>query len=456
MSRRLGGAGNRGVALLLCAAALAATAARGKLSACDLFGDEDPSACAGGGGGGGDAAAGAARFAWGQDDAWPDECATDDALAAFAERVAAHAAARRPPGDVAVTRAARWRAAVEARDATDGSPRGETLDWTPVAAADAALFSSTPGRCPLERREAAALTAATFAADFEGPALPFILTGLGAADDPDAAAFGRLRSVLRRAVLLYCFGHVPIELRQTLFPSVGQRARNNFRTPFGRYASEWMRRRTLGEKNSAGRYLFADYDAGMDPRWERLLRLHPGPKRFLHHQGSTGTGTATATGHDRDDGGDEGPLHLSLGVGAPNTGVPFHAHRAVWAQQLFGAKRWLLAPPGPRPPNATRERTSLQWATDVLPALPDGKFQAVVATATVPASSIGPAVAPTTATVEVPVYDCTVGPGEALYLPDQWHHATVNLGDAVVLSTFHATAPGSCGVPWLRRETPPE
>jgi len=38
----------------------------------------------------------------------------------------------------------------------------------------------------------------------------------------------------------------------------------------------------------------------------------------------------------------------------------------------------------------------------------------------------------------------------------QWHHATVNLGDAVVLSTFHATAPGSCGVPWLRRETPPE
>ena len=46
--------------------------------------------------------------------------------------------------------------------------------------------------------------------------------------------------------------------------------------------------------------------------------------------------------------------------------------------------------------------------------------------------------------------DCTLTPGEVLFVPDQWWHSTLNIGQTVFISTFLDTA----HVPQLvRRET---
>lgn len=37
---------------------------------------------------------------------------------------------------------------------------------------------------------------------------------------------------------------------------------------------------------------------------------------------------------------------------------------------------------------------------------------------------------------DAPPIDCTVGPGEAIYVPDMWWHATFNVDDCVFMSTF--------------------
>ena len=34
------------------------------------------------------------------------------------------------------------------------------------------------------------------------------------------------------------------------------------------------------------------------------------------------------------------------------------------------------------------------------------------------------------------IHDCTLGPGEILWLGHEWWHATLNIGDTVFLSTF--------------------
>ena len=34
------------------------------------------------------------------------------------------------------------------------------------------------------------------------------------------------------------------------------------------------------------------------------------------------------------------------------------------------------------------------------------------------------------------LYDCVIRSGEALYFPSHWWHSTVNIGEAVFMSTF--------------------
>eukprot|EP00038_Savillea_parva_P025495 m.47944 g.47944 ORF g.47944 m.47944 type:complete len:351 (+) comp6942_c0_seq2:151-1203(+) len=99
---------------------------------------------------------------------------------------------------------------------------------------------------------------------------------------------------------------------------------------------------------------------------------------------------------------------FSFGVGGSGSGVPFHTHGAVFAEVLWGRKRWFATSPDNRP-NFSPHNTSLDWVTNVLPHTDR--------------SSIG-------------LLDCTLGPGEILWLPAQWWHATLNIGDTVFMSTF--------------------
>lgn len=101
---------------------------------------------------------------------------------------------------------------------------------------------------------------------------------------------------------------------------------------------------------------------------------------------------------------------FSFGLGGSGSGVPFHTHGAVFAEVLHGRKRWFVAQPGRRPMFSPDE-TSLRW-------LHAANQRGGVSVA------------------HPEVRECTLGPGEALYLGTQWWHSTLNIGQTVFISTF--------------------
>nr|XP_060642261.1 jmjC domain-containing protein 8 isoform X3 [Anolis sagrei ordinatus] len=96
----------------------------------------------------------------------------------------------------------------------------------------------------------------------------------------------------------------------------------------------------------------------------------------------------------------------SLGSGS-GSGVPFHWHGPGFSEVIFGRKRWFLYPPE-KMPKFHPNRTTLSWLLDTYPFLPSW---------------------------ERPM-ECTIHPGEVLYFPDRWWHATLNLDTSVFISTF--------------------
>jgi len=98
---------------------------------------------------------------------------------------------------------------------------------------------------------------------------------------------------------------------------------------------------------------------------------------------------------------------LSFGVAGPGSGVPFHFHGPGFAEAVHGRKRWFLTRPDEQPefhPN----KTTLQWFLE--------DYSRV--------------------SKEVELFECTIRPGEAIYFPDKWWHATLNLDTSVFISTF--------------------
>ncbi|XP_060116614.1 jmjC domain-containing protein 8 isoform X3 [Heteronotia binoei] len=96
----------------------------------------------------------------------------------------------------------------------------------------------------------------------------------------------------------------------------------------------------------------------------------------------------------------------SLGSGS-GSGVPFHWHGPGYSEVIFGRKRWFLYPPE-KTPEFHPNKTTLSWLLDTYPYLPPW---------------------------ERPI-ECTIHPGEVLYFPDRWWHATLNLDTSVFISTF--------------------
>ncbi|XP_076866703.1 jmjC domain-containing protein 8 [Brachyhypopomus gauderio] len=97
----------------------------------------------------------------------------------------------------------------------------------------------------------------------------------------------------------------------------------------------------------------------------------------------------------------------SFGIAGPGTGVPFHWHGPGYSEVIYGRKRWFLYPPEEAPefhPN----QTTLYWVTHSYPTLELWNRP----------------------------LECTIRPGEVLYFPDRWWHATLNLDTSVFISTF--------------------
>lgn len=98
---------------------------------------------------------------------------------------------------------------------------------------------------------------------------------------------------------------------------------------------------------------------------------------------------------------------LSFGLAGPGTGVPFHIHGPTFAETIFGRKRWFLYPPKHHP-RYNPDESTLHWLMHTFPTLQAD---------------------------EKPL-ECTLNPGDIIYFPNHWWHATLNLDAALFMSTF--------------------
>jgi Cupin-like domain len=99
---------------------------------------------------------------------------------------------------------------------------------------------------------------------------------------------------------------------------------------------------------------------------------------------------------------------LSFGIGNRGSGVSWHSHGPGFSETIHGRKHWVLYPEKP-PVYFDVNQTSRYWMEHVYTSLtPD----------------------------QLP-YECTLEPGDILYFPHAWYHATINLDPyTVFVSTF--------------------
>eukprot|EP00606_Chrysophyceae_sp_TOSAG23-5_P000522 GSChrysophyteH2.ASY1.ANO1.437.1 assembled CDS len=92
------------------------------------------------------------------------------------------------------------------------------------------------------------------------------------------------------------------------------------------------------------------------------------------------------------------------GLGGKGSGVSFHFHGPGLSETLYGRKRWFLYAP--------------EYEPDMISDIESGS-----------GSDGGISGFDAMPHVPLPFYDCTIEPGEALYFPSQWMHATLNLDE---------------------------
>jgi Cupin-like domain len=104
---------------------------------------------------------------------------------------------------------------------------------------------------------------------------------------------------------------------------------------------------------------------------------------------------------------------LSFGIGNRGSGVQWHVHGPGFSEALHGRKHWVLYPPtrsnssDKTKQQFHKDQSSRQWMEYVYP------------------------------TVLVKPLECTLEPGDIIYFPNQWWHATINLDRyTAFISTF--------------------
>lgn len=152
--------------------------------------------------------------------------------------------------------------------------------------------------------------------------------------------------------------------------------------PFQEYVDEFLRPQSADALGSDTLYFFGDNNF---TEWQSLFEHYESPPYVLPLTSGA----------------------YSFGIAGPGTGVPFHWHGPGYSEVIYGRKRWFLYPPD-QEPHFHPNRTTLSWVTETYPYLPED---------------------------EAPL-ECTIRPGEVLYFPDRWWHATLNLDTSVFISTF--------------------
>lgn len=103
---------------------------------------------------------------------------------------------------------------------------------------------------------------------------------------------------------------------------------------------------------------------------------------------------------------------VTFGIGGVNSGVSFHMHGPGFSEVIHGSKRFFLYPPdidisGIFDPDMSQS----EWVSRTYPSSKSDESR--------------------------PLYECIIYPGEILYFPDKWMHATLNVEEYnVFVSVF--------------------
>jgi len=204
-----------------------------------------------------------------------------------------------------------------------------------------------------------------------------IRNGSNSSSDDDVN--GRFREACQRENLLRDWGHATVTLSSANTHSYGTKE-----VPLSHYIQHMVGPQNLKTLANETYYFFGYNDM---EEWKDFFALYRLPPYGL-------------PGHTH---------ALSFGLAGPGSGVPFHFHGPGFAETLHGRKRWFLTPPPPqKPPEFNPNMTTLQWFLE--------DYNRV--------------------SQQIDISECTVSPGEIIYFPDRWWHATLNLDTAVFISTF--------------------
>jgi Cupin-like domain len=157
--------------------------------------------------------------------------------------------------------------------------------------------------------------------------------------------------------------------------------------PFAQYLEEVATQRpTPDQKSNETWYLFGEtYSKG----WKQLLQHYQLPPCQACQRDEHDTWVA-----------------LSFGIGNSGSGVSWHVHGPGFSEAVHGRKHWVLQQ---STPVFHPDQTSYNWMHYNY-------------------SSMSPAERP---------LECTLYPGDMVYFPDMWWHATINLDDyTAFISTF--------------------
>ncbi|CAI5445384.1 unnamed protein product [Caenorhabditis angaria] len=185
------------------------------------------------------------------------------------------------------------------------------------------------------------------------------------------------QKLTKKAAMLDSWGELPVTLN-----SANTYSYTRVATTFADYIDKKMKPQNLDKLGNETLILFGDIDQKL---WAPLLEKYRKPEWEL-------------------------PDHLpalSFGIAGAGTGVPFHFHGPGFAEVVHGSKRWFLYPYEQRP-KWNPDETTLEWYLNDYPNL---------------------------AREDLPL-ECEMKPGELIYFPDKWWHATLNIQSSVFISTF--------------------
>ena len=195
----------------------------------------------------------------------------------------------------------------------------------------------------------------------------------------------RCRDVCRKDALLAAYGD-----HEVILSSANTFSHDKLEVPFREYLGSLFAPQDIDTPANNSWYLFGDNN---HKEWEAVFSEYQQPEYILDDERLGGFTAA-----------------LSFGIGASGTGVPFHVHGPGFSEVLWGRKRWFLTHKDEKP-DFSPDETTLMWLRTRYYSIMQSDFRGKL-------------------------FECTIGPGEALYFPDHWWHATLNIGETVFMSTF--------------------